>query len=160
VEHLSTIRLGYLVCASANELVMNLAAAAVLPRLRERVARPQKWVGVSTVEAARQFIHAHAAEPIRLGNLADRLGVSLRALQVGFRRRFGCTLSQYLFERRLDLARTRLLVATDEMTVTTVALECGFVNAGAFADRYRRAFGELPSQTLRKYHPRIGPAQT
>jgi AraC-like DNA-binding protein len=54
-----------------------------------------------------------------------------------------------LFRRRLDLARARLLAATDTATVTTVALECGFVNVGAFADRYRRAFGELPSQTLK-----------
>jgi AraC-like DNA-binding protein len=149
VERLATIGLGQIACASANELVVNLAAAAVLPRLRERIGLPQRWVGRSAVESARQFIEAHAAEPIRLGDLADRLGVTLRSLQVGFKKQFGCTLSDYLFKRRLDLARARLAMATGGTRVTGVALDCGFVNVGAFANRYRRVFGELPSQTLR-----------
>jgi AraC-like DNA-binding protein len=149
VERLAVIGLGQLACTSANELVVNLAAVAVLPRLRHRMGLPQVWVGRSTVETARQFIEAHAVEPIRLGDLADRLGVTLRALQVGFKKQFGCTPSGYLFRRRLEIARARLATATDAMTVTAVALDCGFVNVGAFADRYRRAFGELPSQTLK-----------
>jgi AraC-like DNA-binding protein len=149
VERLATMGLGQLACASTNELVVNLAAVAVLPRLRDRMGLPQVWVGRSTVETARQFIEAHAVEPIRLGDLANRLGVTLRALQVGFKKQFGSTLSEYLFRRRLEIARARLATATDAMTVTAVALDCGFVNSGAFADRYRRAFGELPSQTLK-----------
>jgi AraC-like DNA-binding protein len=149
IERLAAMGLGQLACASTNELVVNLVAVAVFPQLRERIGLPQGCVARSTVETARQFIEAHAAEPIRLGDLADRLGVTLRALQMGFRRQFGCTLSNYLFECRLELARARLTSATDATTVTAVALECGFVNVGAFADRYRRAFGELPSQTLK-----------
>jgi len=149
VENLATVGLEQLACSTANDLIVNLAAAAILPSLRDRIALPQRWVGGSTVEGARQFIDAHAAEPIHLGDLANRLGVSLRALQAGFRKQFGCTLSDYLFKRRLDLARARLLSRNRHDTVTAVALECGFVNVGAFADRYRRAFGELPSQTLR-----------
>src|SRR5262245_48854704 len=126
VERLATIGLGQVACASANELVVNLAAVAVLPRLRDRMGLPQAWVGRSTVETARQFIEAHAAEPMRLGDLADHLGVTLRALQVGFKKQFGFTLSDYLFRRRLELARARLATATDAMTVTAVAFECGF----------------------------------
>jgi len=150
VERLDTMGLGQLVCVSNSELLVNLAAAAVLPRLREEMGLPQRWVGRGTVEEARQFIEAQAAEPIRLGDLANRLGVSLRALQASFRKQVGCTLSDYLFGRRLELARARLTLATDGMTITAVALECGFVNVGAFADRYRIAFGELPSQTLKR----------
>jgi AraC-like DNA-binding protein len=150
VEHLRTAGLGQLACVSNSELLVNLAAAAVLPGLRERLGLPQKLVGGNTVEQARQFIEAHAAQPIRLGDLANLLGVSLRALQLGFRKRVGCTLSDYLFARRLELARAQLTAATDTMTVTQVALECGFVNVGAFAGRYYEAFGELPSHTLKR----------
>jgi transcriptional regulator GlxA family with amidase domain len=32
--------------------------------------------------------------------------------------------------------------------VSSIAIDCGFVNLGLFASRYRRTFGELPSQTL------------
>jgi AraC-like DNA-binding protein len=150
VEHLSMMGLSRLASASTGDLVVNIAAAAVLPRLRERLVLPERLLGASTVESARQYIDAHASEPIRFGDLADRFDVGLRALQVGFKKQLGCTLTEYLFRRRLDLARARLSAPTATMTVTAVALECGFVNVGAFADRYRRAFGELPSQTLRR----------
>jgi transcriptional regulator GlxA family with amidase domain len=35
-------------------------------------------------------------------------------------------------------------------TVTGIALECGFGNLGEFAGRYRRRFGEKPSETFRR----------
>jgi len=35
-------------------------------------------------------------------------------------------------------------------TVTAIALECGFGNLGEFASRYRRRFGEKPSETFRR----------
>jgi AraC-like DNA-binding protein len=145
-ERLADLGLGQLATARASELIVNLAAAAVLPQLRECLSPDP---GTSAADRARQFIHAHAAEPVRLGVLADDLGVSLRALQSGFRKRFGCTPSDYLFRRRLELARGLLLGADDATSVTAVAVECGFVNVGAFAARYFRAFGERPSETLR-----------
>jgi AraC-like DNA-binding protein len=145
-ERLAEMGLGPLVAASAGDLIVNLTAAAVLPQLRGGLSPDP---GTSAADRARQFIHAHAAEPVRLGALADDLGVSLRALQSGFRKRFGCTPSEYLFGRRLELARGLLLGADDVTSVTAVAVECGFVNVGAFAARYFRAFEERPSETLR-----------
>ncbi len=154
-ERLAEMGLSPLVAASAGDLIVNLTAAAVLPQLRERLSPD---AGTSAADRARQFIHAHAAEPVRLGALADDLGVSLRGLQSGFRKRFGCTPSEYLFRRRLELARGLLLGAEDATSVTAVAIECGFVNVGAFAARYFRAFGERPSETLRGVRGRTQPS--
>jgi AraC-like DNA-binding protein len=44
-----------------------------------------------------------------------------------------------------------MLQATIQGTsVTQVALRCGFQNTGHFAREFRPAFGELPSETLRR----------
>lgn len=149
VEHLTANGFGPLAQVLANDLIVNLAAVAILRGMREQLTQRQPSVGANAIETARQFIDAHAAEPISLNELASHLGVSSRALQQGFRRRFGCTPSEHLFACRLGLARTRLLSPTDQTRVATVAVECGFVNVGAFAARYRSVFGEQPSQTLK-----------
>lgn len=150
VEHLAAIGLGQLARTGINELILNLSAVAVLRGVREHLTQGQVCIGDNLAEAVRQFIDAHASEPIRISELALQLGVSCRALQLSFKKRFGCTPSDHLFACRLGLARTRLLAPTDTTTVAAVAVDCGFVNLGAFAGRYHRAFGERPSETLRR----------
>jgi AraC-like DNA-binding protein len=151
VEYLAAVGLGQLARTGINELILNLSAVAVLRGVREHLTQGQLCIGDNVAEAARQFIDAHASEPIRISELAIQLGVSCRALQLAFKKRFGCTPLDHLFACRLGLARTRLLAPTDTTTtVAAIAVDCGFVNLGAFAGRYYRAFGERPSETLRR----------
>jgi AraC-like DNA-binding protein len=51
---------------------------------------------------------------------------------------------------RLKQARLQLDAPRPGATVTEVALDCGFTHLGRFSSEYRRRFGELPSQTLRR----------
>jgi len=51
--------------------------------------------------------------------------------------------------RRLTLARERLR-RPGPQTVSEVALDCGFWELGRFAQAYRAAYGERPSETLRR----------
>jgi AraC-like DNA-binding protein len=50
---------------------------------------------------------------------------------------------------RLDRAREQLQAHGQQGNVTEVAHRWGFTHAGLFAARYRRRFGELPSETQR-----------
>jgi AraC-like DNA-binding protein len=149
-EQLATMGLGPLASASGNDLIVNLAVLALIPGVREQLSEPVNHIGGGLAERARQYLEAHAADPLRLSVVADELGISLRALQLGFRKQFGCAPSEYIFECRLRLARQQLLSASALTTVARVAVDCGFSNVGAFASRYRITFGELPSQTLRR----------
>jgi transcriptional regulator GlxA family with amidase domain len=54
-----------------------------------------------------------------------------------------------LTDLRLAAARRCLLKAEPGMTVGRAAAEAGFFQFGRFAGSYRKAFGELPSATLR-----------
>nr|WP_276328826.1 helix-turn-helix domain-containing protein [Bradyrhizobium erythrophlei] len=49
-----------------------------------------------------------------------------------------------------DRARELLEQSGGEVSVTQIALKCGFQNPGHFARDFRLAFGELPSEILRK----------
>lgn len=81
--------------------------------------------------------------------LAERLGVSPRALQLSFAH-VGKTPSAYLMERRLDLAAARL--STRTQNITELAFDCGFNSSAHFTRSFTRRFGVPP----RRY--RKGPA--
>jgi transcriptional regulator GlxA family with amidase domain len=51
---------------------------------------------------------------------------------------------------RLDHTREMLRKPDSETTITKAAFNCGFGNLGHFARDYQRAFGETPSETLRR----------
>src|SRR5262245_56327637 len=89
-------------------------------------------------------------QPLQIGNVAARLGVTSRHLQKGFRRHLATTPQQFLNECRLDMARWRLQAARKGETVTSIAFDCGFGHLGEFAIRYQQRFDEKPSKTLRE----------
>jgi AraC-like DNA-binding protein len=85
-----------------------------------------------------------------VGEIAARLRVSLRSLEAGFRKYRGTTPLRRLRSIRLEKVRGILLAPLPGTTVTSAALECGFVHLARFSGYYKTAFRELPAQTLRR----------
>ena len=102
--------------------------------------------GRRRVGMAMEYIESRLAHPIRMGEVAEHVGVGLRTLQSAFRRYTGDTPGGFLRRRRLERARERLR-ADPEARVTDVAMECGMPHLGRFSTEYRRHFGESPSRT-------------
>lgn len=100
---------------------------------------------VRRVEA---YIEANWDHAIAIEDLVDIAGVSARTLFKAFKRWRG--FSPFGFAKRVRLERSRLLLSTRgrSVSVTGVAVACGFSNLGHFAREYRELFGEPPSQTL------------
>ena len=103
-----------------------------------------------TLRRARDCLHAHATEPLDLAQLAEVTGIGIRALQLGFRRHFGTSISQMLLDIRLAHLNARLGSARSGEHVTDVAFELGFTHLSRMASAYSRKFGETPSATLRR----------
>jgi AraC-like DNA-binding protein len=99
---------------------------------------------------ARDYLHAHAPEPLDLLDLAVVTGIGIRALQIGFRRHFGMSISQMLLEIRLAQLNVRLSSARPGQHVTDIAFDLGFTHLSRMASAYGRKFGEAPSATLRR----------
>jgi len=103
------------------------------------------------VKRAEAYIEAHFAEPLSLADLAAQAGVSARSLQSGFQNFRNITPMGFLRAVRLRRAHEALLVADPAaVTVTQIALACGFAHLGEFGTAYRRVFGVTPSHPLHK----------
>jgi AraC-like DNA-binding protein len=108
-------------------------------------------VAPDAVRRAVDFIDEHADRDISAADIAAAAHVTIRAVQLAFRRHLDTTPSAYLRRVRLDHAHQQLCVASpgDGVTVTEIATRWGFASPSRFAASYRDTYGVLPSHTLR-----------
>ena len=103
------------------------------------------------LRAAVEHVHAHAAEPLTVADVAGAAGLSVRATQEAFQRHIGMTPLRYLQHVRLERVRQELLQADPTTgSVQAIARACGFAHLGRFSAAYRNAYGEYPRNTLRR----------
>jgi AraC family ethanolamine operon transcriptional activator len=111
---------------------------------------PQPAVRRRVVDVASEFLRDHAAEGVRIAEASRAAGVSERTLRNAFHREHGISPKQFDLRERLRAAR-RALCGDAPGSVTEIATEFGFFELGRFSRIYRRAFGELPSQTIKAH---------
>jgi len=99
-----------------------------------------------TLRRAIGFIEANADLPLTMADVARGANVSIRAVQLTFRRHLATTPMRYLRRVRLDQARVDLQAAVpgDGITVTEIAMRWGYPSSSRFAAHYRAAYGEPP----------------
>jgi AraC-like DNA-binding protein len=128
--------------ACLRELATQIACRAPEGGIR-RVA------GYATATRAMECIERDADRLRRVDEIAARLGIGTRQLQVAFRSYVGTTPHHYLLVRKLHLARSRLVRPADpRRPIAEAATHAGFGHLGRFSEYYHRLFGELPGQTL------------
>ena len=104
----------------------------------------------SAVRAVEEFIEANWDKPIDISTMTAVANVSARSLFRQFSKDRGYSPADFAKRIRLNHAREMLEQSRGEASVTQIALKCGFQNPGHFARDFRLAFGELPSEILRK----------
>lgn len=102
------------------------------------------------VEKAVQYMDARVADPLVMVDLCHAIRVCPRTLRYSFEAVVGVAPTQYLLSMRLGRVRRALLQANTASNVQCVAAQFGFSHMGRFARFYQDAFGELPSDTLRR----------
>lgn len=121
-----------------------------LDTVTDNIDGPPNDVDLAPLRKIESWLDEKFCEPIGVEDMAVVAGTTVRAVQNLFRRHRRCTPSQAILQRRLNYARQRLEQAEPHTTVTDVAFDAGFFHLSRFAQRYTRAFGERPSQTLAK----------
>lgn len=91
---------------------------------------------------------------VELDEIARRSGYSRRALELIFNRTIGMPPGRWFLNIRLNGVMRDLLTAPHDCHVADVAASWGFQHFSRFAYQYRRVFGELPSQTLKRANAR------
>ncbi|MBB4292531.1 AraC-like DNA-binding protein [Rhizobium leguminosarum] len=99
------------------------------------------------VRRAIDYMHANIAEPFTMSMVADQVGISLRALQTGFKAFRGTSPGAYLRTIRLKAVHDQLRDPLNQQTLRDICTTWGFFHPGRFSAIYRSAFGESPRDT-------------
>ncbi|CAB3766575.1 AraC family transcriptional regulator [Paraburkholderia solisilvae] len=138
--------------ATFASLYVDSICIAIVARLLERhfTLRTPPTVTRATplppwrLRRAFDFIEAHLAEPVRLGDIAASVGLTRMHFAAQFRCSTGCTPHTYLLRRRVEHAQG--LLQHSEKTLLDVALDCGFRSQAHFTTVFRRLVGDTPNR--------------
>lgn len=132
----------------SSEILGQRQAGEVHPVGRPKVPRRE------IIRRSHELLEARSGLHVGIADLAAAAGASERTLRTAFKEHYGVGPARYLQLRTLHRVRRALRAADpEEATVASVLLEHGEWQIGRFAARYRRLFGELPSETLRARRP-------
>ena len=110
------------------------------------------YAASGTVGRAVAFIEDRARDDIGVADIAAAAFVTVRAVQLAFRRYLDTTPLAYLRQVRLERAHQELTEADpDRTTVTAIAAGWRFTNASRFSAYYRAAYDVPPTQTLHQH---------
>jgi AraC-like DNA-binding protein len=134
-----------------EEQILCTVLLSVNHNYRARLLGEETRPGRRTVREAIDLVSAEDQATWTIPELARTVGVTVRALEMGFRKELGKTPREFVREQRLLRAHDELLRANpgDGTTVTEVASRWGFWHAGRFATSYSGRFGVRPATTLR-----------
>jgi AraC-like DNA-binding protein len=116
----------------------------------EELRRPVGFVGPRAIREAVTIIEEAPMEIASVADIARKVGLSVRALEVGFRRHLDTTPMRYARRTRMARAHGELRSGDpDRTTAGAVAQHWGFGHYGRFVSEYRQRYGHTPAETLR-----------
>jgi AraC-like DNA-binding protein len=156
------------ICALLTDPAQTLSADAVefykrnllellTAPLRNAVV-PQYGRPLATAALVREvdrYLAAAGNRPVHVSELCQHFHVHRRTLHRAFIDVLGMPPITFARRKRLGDVHTALLQGGPETIISAIAHEHGFADLSRFAAAYRRMFGELPSQTLRRSLPTI-----
>lgn len=117
----------------------------------DRVERVIGSDGPECLLRAERYVDSHLALDLSLADMVLASGTSERNLYKAFRTYRDLTPMGYLKAQRLRKARRELESSRNpNLSIAEIAMEVGLSHLGNFSADYKRMFGELPSETLRR----------
>jgi len=96
------------------------------------------------IAEAISYAESRLAAPPTVAELAATASMSVYQLDRRMKRLFGLSTGQWLLKTRIDRA-SRQLIET-ELSITDIALDCGYTDHSAFSRQFRRTTGQTPSE--------------
>ena len=101
----------------------------------------------SRIEELLKYINRNLEKELSIEELSRRYFLSKYYMMRKFKEETGYTMHSYIVSKRLFLARSLI---SQGVPVTKAALQSGFKDYTAFIRAYKKQFGELPSDALKK----------
>lgn len=91
-----------------------------------------------------QYIDAHYTEyDLCLTTLMTHFQCASSTIRKAFKNETNITVSSYIEQKRMKQANE--LLAQNQLSITEIALQCGFSNSNSFYKAYRRVYGHAPT---------------
>ena len=105
------------------------------------------------VEKVARYVDEHLDSDLSVSALAGMVFLSKDHLTRSFKKRYGKTVSEYILEKRMQLARE--LLWDSRLTVTMVAGKVGFGSYSHFTEQFKKYYGMPPRdfQKIRRDKP-------
>lgn len=133
-----------------KETMIALLLEGIPHRFSDELRSPVAAVSPYYVKRAIEFMWANASRPMSASEIAAECGVSVRALNSGFRGFKAMSMMAFLREIRLSAVRQELRDPASTASIAEIAGKWGFTHFGRFSSEYEKRFGELPSRTRRR----------
>lgn len=133
-----------------ESFVMTQVLYAVPHRFSGELTTPTKPANRSRIRDVIDHIDSHPEADLTMASLAQRAGVSARAMQKGFVAAVGLPPMAYVRTVRLERVRAELISTAGTRSITDIASHWGFTHLSRFSAYYKKQFGESPSNTVRK----------
>ncbi|PLP11241.1 AraC family transcriptional regulator, partial [Klebsiella pneumoniae] len=135
----------------ANQLTLSAASSLLLTHLIQHYSTVQWRLPTVTGGLAPgvkrhvlAWIDAHLDQPLTLADLAQQAGLSEFHFARMFRQSLNMAPHQYVMQQRM--AKAQNLICHSALTLTEIALACGFSSPSHFSHRVKAATGLTPSQ--------------
>lgn len=123
---------------------------AVLAAWEQANALPLRQTRIAQAVAdAEHYLSENLAEPIRVDEIARRLGVAYSHFRQAFKMHTGYAPWQYMLHLRL--AHARRLLASSDASLEEVASRIGFSSAFHLSASFKQAYDVAPSHWRRKF---------
>jgi transcriptional regulator GlxA family with amidase domain len=137
-----------------EQLLYRISLLLLFPDLHKQdqvdrvLSRNQR--GKDSFDELLEFIRANLDKTLSIPMLEAYSHYSRRAIQYSFKERLGCTVTQWIRQQRLQLARECLQNPLPEDTVQSIALRCGYRSASLFSMEFQQRYLAKPSAILRQ----------
>jgi AraC family transcriptional regulator len=111
----------------------------------------QGGLGTVKLKQLLSYIDDNLSSKLSLAQISDAAGISASHLQALFRNSTGVSVYQYVLRRRVEHAQT--LLRNPDLSISHVALACGFVHQSHLARHMRRTLGFSPTMLRRNTPP-------
>lgn len=113
-----------------------------LQQQRKEVRKKLSAQDVQQLENLTLYLNDHCIQDIPLKQIVRISCMSARKLQTAFKEYHGCTITEYIQQRRMSQAET--LLAKTDLSIGQVAQSVGYTSASRFAELFRKSTGLLP----------------
>lgn len=133
------------------------AVLALLAELAEQPALEVRGEPPPWLERVKEQLHDEFARHHSLDLLARTAGVHRVHLARAFRRHYGCTVGEYVRQRRVEFASQRLVASRDRLS--EIAFDGGFADQSHLTNTFRRLVGMTPAAFRARFGTSRAPAR-